>query len=481
MNSSPVRARRLPSARYISLRSDVQISQDNDSLLTSPCGRYSSVSASAGTGPVRTKRPRTSRNGNRLILTICVVAVIARRITIAHAFSRLDLDHHIIRSRQLRHPLKDKRSSLAATSSSMGSSDIQASAKESEAALPPRRNWRICTRSIVEAATNPTRPDGAATTSPFEQTASGDGDNPQDSVAALETSTWSPEAYQSALELYDRLMEYCSAHGDSDDCDDNLPQLILSSLDILHQAYRLYGPESVVGSYNGGKDACVILHLMRAAYANFIRDNPALVGSARQPKTIYFEHEDEFLEVLDLLHETVVEYDLAMLAFEKGIKYPDGLRSIVETNFVGVNKTNAAVSTWTDTRRPFPIAFVLGTRAGDPNAGGQKAFAPSSSFMPPFMRVNPILSPEWTYSSVWEFLRRFDLKYCKLYDEGYTSLGTVKDTVPCPALKKDDLDLSWEEDTGNSLHGGECNGEYWPAYMLKDWDQERAGRIKKEK
>lgn len=79
------------------------------------------------------------------------------------------------------------------------------------------------------------------------------------------------------------------------------------------------------------------------------------------------------------------------------------------------------------------------------------------------------------------FLQRFDLKYCKLYDEGYTSLGTTKDTLPCPALKKDDLDLSWEEDTGNSIHSGECDGEYWPAYMLKDWDQERAGRIKKEK
>lgn len=466
-----VRARRMPSGRYISDRTYSQISRDNDSILVL-------------TSPVHTI-PRTSRSGKRLILPIgMMVAVIGSHITMALSFSLLDLDNHMTRSRQLRHPLKNKRSSLASSSSSsLGSSNIQTSAKDSKTLLPTRRNWRICTRSIVEAATNPTRPESTIA-SPFEQTVAGVGDNPQDAVAVLETSTWSPEAYQSALELYDRLMDYCSTYDDSDDdSDENLPQLILSALDILHQAYRLYGPESVVGSYNGGKDACVILHLMRAAYANYIRDNPALVGSACQPKTIYFEHEDEFPEVLDLLHETVVEYDLAVLAFEKGIKYPDGLRSIVETNFVGTTKTNAAVRTGsgTDMRRPFPIAFVLGTRAGDPNAGGQAGFAPSSSFMPPFMRVNPILTPEWNYSHVWKFLRRFDLKYCKLYDEGYTSLGTVKDTVPCPALKKDDLDLSWEEDTGNSLHEDECNGEYWPAYMLKDWDQERAGRIKKEK
>ena len=392
-------------------------------------------------------------------------AIVGGQIIATHAFSRVDVENHMTRSRQLRHPLKCKRSSDI----------IQTSARESEASpLSPRRNWRICTKLIVEAAT-----DGVIT-SPFDQTASGNGDHPQDAAAALETCTWSPEAYQSALELHDRLMDYCNAYDDNDhDSDEHLPQLILSALDILHQAYRLYGPESVVGSYNGGKDACVILHLMRAAYANYIRDQPTLAGSACQPKVIYFEHEDEFPEVLDLLHESVVEYDLNMLAFEKGINYPDGLRSIVETNFVGASKSNADAGI--DTRRPFPIAFVLGTRAGDPNAGKQGAFAPSSSFMPPFMRVNPILTPEWNYSHVWHFLRRFDLKYCRLYDEGYTSLGTVKDTVPCPALKKDDLDLSWEEDTGTALHDGDdCDGEYWPAYMLKDWDQERAGRIKKE-
>ena len=53
------------------------------------------------------------------------------------------------------------------------------------------------------------------------------------------------------------------------------------------------------------------------------------------------------------------------------------------------------------------LAFVLGTRAGDPNAGSQGYFAPSSHYMPPFMRVNPIL--EWSYGQVWHFLRVFSV------------------------------------------------------------------------
>jgi len=70
-------------------------------------------------------------------------------------------------------------------------------------------------------------------------------------------------------------------------------------------------------------------------------------------------------------------------------------------------------------------------------------------------------------------LRLHKLPYCKLYDQGYTSLGSVLDTLPCPALRKVDAVGSNGEDTYEE--------EYYPAYMLKDWDQERAGRINKDK
>jgi FAD synthetase len=45
---------------------------------------------------------------------------------------------------------------------------------------------------------------------------------------------------------------------------------------------------------------------------------------------------------------------------------------------------------------------------------------------PNFKRVNPII--DWNCSYVWKVIRELGLPYCKLYNEGYTSLGNKKNT-----------------------------------------------------
>lgn len=257
---------------------------------------------------------------------------------------------------------------------------------------------------------------------------------------------WSQEEYQESLKLYERLMECADSY---------VSPGIKEALKCLDHAYRLYGPESVLCSYNGGKDAVVILHLLRAAHAHYYDEHHDEDAQPIRPRAVYFDHKDEFPQVLQLLHDTVKDYDLDMIAFEQGISFSDGLALLVKNNF----PHGSTVA--------FPMAFVLGTRSSDPNAHSQGHFAPSSHYMPPFMRVNPVL--EWTYGHVWHFLRLFQLPYCCLYDMGYTSLGTVKDTRPCPALAVAGVSNS----TSNVP-------KYWPAYMLRDWDQERAGRISKK-
>lgn len=268
---------------------------------------------------------------------------------------------------------------------------------------------------------------------------------------------WSDAAFKSSLDLHERLVS-CN--------DPYLAQMLTSALHDLEVAYRLYGPYCMVGSYNGGKDACVIFHLMRAVHAKFCGDMLEQLTAEQKeqfiiprPRVIYFQHPDEFPSVTTLLEETVDKYDVEMMVFEEGTSFPKGLTYLVENNYPP-GKSGEYPSQRDSDAPPHPLAFILGTRSDDPNAGSQGIYAPSSHYMPPFLRVNPILN--WTYGHVWHFLRVFNLEYCLLYDEGYTSLGTVKDTVPCPALEKED-------------------GTYFPAYMLKDWSLERAGRLDKKK
>jgi len=72
------------------------------------------------------------------------------------------------------------------------------------------------------------------------------------------------------------------------------------------------------------------------------------------------------------------------------------------------------------------------------------------------MRVNPIL--DWTYHDIWAFIKCANLSYCPLYDQGYTSLGSVANTCKNAALLRED-------------------GTYAPAHLLPDARLERSGRV----
>ena len=122
-------------------------------------------------------------------------------------------------------------------------------------------------------------------------------DHPSSS-SYFDPSPWTN--YDESLQLYHQLMS----------CEDEfISHHIKSSLETLQHAYRLYGPASVVGSYNGGKDACVIMHLCRAAHAKWYHDilenNKEEKVFVTKPRVVYFENPSEFPEIVDLLEDTV--------------------------------------------------------------------------------------------------------------------------------------------------------------------------------
>ncbi|KAL1670265.1 hypothetical protein GGF50DRAFT_42771 [Schizophyllum commune] len=81
-------------------------------------------------------------------------------------------------------------------------------------------------------------------------------------------------------------------------------------------------------------------------------------------------------------------------------------------------------------------AILIGTRRSDPHGARLSFRNPTDPGWPDFERINPIIN--WSYKDVWVFLRRLDVPYCCLYDQGYTSLGSTFNTFPNPALLIDE-------------------------------------------
>ena len=190
--------------------------------------------------------------------------------------------------------------------------------------------------------------------------------------------------------------------------DDVPPALRLplrQALEAIEAALRLYGSDALLLSFNGGKDATVLLHLARAVYAR---------AGLAAPRCVYWEDRLCFPEVDSFVQDAARRYNLPLVRYSCG--FAEGLRDATER--LGVR------------------AVLLGTRTGDPNGAGADAFQPSSPGWPPFMRVNPLL--RWSYHDVWRFLRRYRLPLCSLYERGYTSLGNTANTRPNPALLRRD-------------------------------------------
>lgn len=297
---------------------------------------------------------------------------------------------------------------------------------------------------------------------------------------------WSDKALEDGLQLYSKLVELSTREG-------SFGRAVRSSLDILNASFRLYGPENVILSFNGGKDATVALHLTRAVLAHYYyeeerdsstvcssgsdRSDPTssirngsqcdVVGTRKALTVIYFEDPSEFPEVTKFIGEMVEEYELDRRHY--GCDFVAGMTDFLAREI----QRRASYGSH--------MAIVLGTRIDDiANGQTQGPFEPSSVWLssdwrpeygrtksqalpssgrnacPPFMRVNPVLY--WKYGDIWNFLLDLKIPYCGLYDKGYTSLGNMSNTVPNPSLYCRDTDT------------------YSPAHKLKDWALERGGR-----
>jgi FAD synthetase len=113
--------------------------------------------------------------------------------------------------------------------------------------------------------------------------------------------------------------------------------------------------------------------------------------------------------------------------------------------------------TWMAERQPGLRAVFMGCRDSD-RAGGPPFPAAGEASTLPFptalWRLYPIRA--WTHAQVWAYIGAQELPYCRLYDEGYTSLGTGRaDSRPNARLAGAPAYTLSEADADTERHGRE--------------------------
>lgn len=212
----------------------------------------------------------------------------------------------------------------------------------------------------------------------------------------------------------------------------NLSACVKGAWAVLKEALAQYSLEELCISFNGGKDCTALLHIYRAI---IMEKYPSFSGKLN---ALYVQADTPFVQAEEFISVSAQNYGLSVITIKANIK--EALESLKVSH-------------------PCIRAILMGTRKHDPYSLQLKLFSPTDPGWPEYMRINPILN--WDYSDVWCVLRECKIPYLSLYDQGYTSIGSVHDTRPNPALKLD-------------------NGGYKPAHMLKDVSKERDGRILKK-
>ena len=103
--------------------------------------------------------------------------------------------------------------------------------------------------------------------------------------------------------------------------DASSPPHLLRAAVAVSSALRLYGPSRLVLSFNGGKDATALLHLVRAV---FTRD----CGPGCSPRCVFWHNAGSFPEAEAFVEDTARRYRLDVVRYDG--TYLDGMRDAVE-------------------------------------------------------------------------------------------------------------------------------------------------------
>ncbi|CAF0781603.1 unnamed protein product [Adineta steineri] len=217
--------------------------------------------------------------------------------------------------------------------------------------------------------------------------------------------------------------------------DSELANRIRHSFNVLEQCLTKYTPDQIAVAFNGGKDCTVVLHqysvVLHKKFANLTK-KPTL-------NALFIHNKQQFENVLEFVNKCVKDYDINLIQIDGRIK--DALYQLKSSH-------------------PNIQCVIMGTRFTDPHSSNLNDFSLTDPTWPEYMRCNPILN--YSYKHIWGYLKEFNVSYCSIYDQGFTSIGDKEKTIRNAKLKYQN------NDTGLI--------DYKPAYLLDDETSEREGR-----
>jgi len=186
---------------------------------------------------------------------------------------------------------------------------------------------------------------------------------------------------------------------------ENTAAKVLKALAEIERILDIMEPGTLALSFNGGKDACAMMHLVREACEHHRTHKFTHV----QP--LWFKNPtDEFPELVEFVQEQAAHY----FTHPSQVRSMDG-RPLNRLWTLHIANEKDFISGLAKVQRQVPLrCIIMGTRRTDPGCGKLASLTASTGNYPPFLRFNPIL--DWSYRDVWDFLLSCELPYCKLYD-----------------------------------------------------------------